>query len=127
MMTKRLYLIALFFGVSSALFAQKTNGYDLYVSSVIVNLLRKNMSILPINHSIITQKSFYTEGGNYPKVQLQLDNKNKHKTGTFSFNFVINTDKRYALDGHSNVVKYLSVFGHFDGDRGAGGGLTITY
>jgi hypothetical protein len=126
MMTKRLYLIALFFGVSSALFAQKTNGYDLYVSSVIVNLLRKNASILPINRSAFTQKSFYTEGG-CPKVQLQLDNKNKHKAGTFSFKLIINTDRRYALDGHSNVVKYLSVFGHFDGDRGAGGGLTMTY
>jgi hypothetical protein len=70
--------------------------------------------------------SAYTEGSPFEKVQLQLD-KNRHNSDTFSFNFVINTDRRYALDGHSNIVKYLSLFGHFDSDRGAGGGLTITY
>lgn len=126
MTTKRLFIIALFFSTALPLFAQKTNGQGLYVISVIMNLLHKNTSILPVNRSIITQKSFYTEGSPFEKLDLQLD-KNTHNSDTFSFNFIIDTNRRYTLDGHSNVVKYLSLFGHFDGDRGAGGGLTITY
>jgi hypothetical protein len=126
MTTKNILIIALFFWATAPLFAQKSNGHDLYVISVIVNLLSKKTTILPINHSIIAQKPFYTEGSYFEKIDLQLD-KNTHNSDSFSFNFVINTNRKYALDGHSNVVKYLSLFGHFDSDRGAGGGLTITY
>jgi hypothetical protein len=127
MTTKNLLTIALFFSAMTTLLAQRTIKYELYVSSAIVNFAHKNTLLLPDNHQIIAQTSLFTEGGNAVKVQLHLDKKNTHNTGSFPFSFVLNTDKKPTVDGGSNVVKYLSLFGHFDSDRGAGGGLTITY
>lgn len=127
MTTKNLLTIALFFSAMTTLLAQRTIKYELYVSSAIVNFAHKNTLLLPHNYQIIAQTSPFTEGGNIAKVQLQLDKKNTHNAGSFPLSFVINTDKKPMVDGGSNLVKYLSLFGHFDRDRGAGGGLTITY
>jgi hypothetical protein len=126
MTTKKLIIIALFFSAMTPLLAQKTSGNDLYVASVIVNLLRKNTFILPKNRSIIAQKSFYTEGSPFEKIPLQLDKKPTVGTFDFPLTFVIDSHKKSTADGRT-VVKYLSLFGHFDTDRGAGGGLTMTY
>ena len=126
MTTKNILIIALFFLASVPLFAQKTNGHDLYISSAIVNILRKNTAILPKNSSIMVQKSFYTEGSSFRKIQLQLDKKTAVGTFDFPLTFVIGSHKKSTADGRT-VIKYLSVFGHFDTDRGAGGGLTMTY
>jgi hypothetical protein len=127
MTTKNILTIALFFSAITTLLAQKTIKYELYVSSAIIHFAHKNTLLLPNNYQIIAQTSPFTEGGNMAKVQLHLDKKNTPNTGSFPFSFVLNTDKKPMVDGGSNVVKYLSLFGHFDGDRGAGGGLTITY
>jgi hypothetical protein len=126
MMTKKLIIIALFFSVTTPLLAQKTNRNDLYVASVIVNILRKNTFILPKNRSIIAQKSFYTEGSSFEKIQLQLDKKTSVSIFNFPTTFVIHSQKKSTAEGRT-VVKYLSLFGHFDTDRGAGGGLAVTY
>jgi hypothetical protein len=127
MTTKNILTIALFFLAMTTLLAQKTIKYKLYVSSAIVSFAHKNTLLLPNNHQIIAQISPFTEGGNTTKVQLHLDKKNTHNAGSFPLSFVLNTDKKSTVDGGSNVVKYLSLFGHFDSFRGAGGGLTITY
>jgi hypothetical protein len=136
MMTNRLIIIALFFSATTPLLAQKTNGNDLYVASVIVNLLRKNTFVLPKNRSIISQMSFsrfsgrrftpYTEESPFEKIDLQLDKKPTVGILDFPMSLVINSHKKSNANGHT-VVKYLSLFGHFDTDRGAGGGLTMTY
>jgi hypothetical protein len=127
MTTKNLLTIALFFSAMTTLLAQGTIKYELYISTAIVNFAHKNTLLLPDNRQIIAQNPPFTEGVNAAKVQLYLDKKNTHNTGSFPFSFVLDTNKKPTVDGSSNVVKYLSLFGHFDGDRGAGGGLTITY
>jgi hypothetical protein len=126
MMTKKLIIIALFFSATTPLLAQKTIGNDLYVASVIAHLLRKNTFILPENRSIIAQKSFYTEGVAFEKIQLQLGKKTSVSIFNFPTTFVIDSQKKSTANGRT-VVKYLSLFGHSDTDRGTGGGLTMTY
>lgn len=135
-MTKRLIIIALIFSATTPIFAKKTNGQNLYVISVIAHLLRANKFVLPTNRSIIAQKSFsrfsgrrftpYTEGSSFEKIDLQLDKKPTVGVLDFPMSLVINSHKKSDANGRT-VVKYLSLFGHFDTDRGAGGGLTMTY
>jgi hypothetical protein len=127
MTAKSIITIALFFLAMTTLLAQKTIKYELYVSSAIVSFAHKNTLLLPNNHQIIAKTPLFTEGGNAVKVQLHLDKKNTHNAGSFPVSFVLDTDKKPMVQGGCNVVKYLSLFGHFDSDRGAGGGLTITY
>jgi hypothetical protein len=61
------------------------------------------------------------------KIRLQFGREDIPITNRFRLNFVINTDREYTIGGRYIVIKYLSLSGHFDSDRGAGGGLTITY
>jgi hypothetical protein len=125
-MTKRLIIIAFLFSAMTPLLAQKTITYDLYAINIIAHLLRENRVVLPVNRSIIAQKSFSTEGSSFEKIQLQLDKKTSVSIFNFPTTFVIDSQKKSYADGRT-VVKYLSLFGHFDTDRGAGGGLTLTY
>jgi CopA family copper-resistance protein len=42
-------------------------------------------------------------------------------------NFMINTDKEYALGMRYIITKYLNLSTHYDSDMGLGAGITITY
>jgi hypothetical protein len=127
MTAKKLLIIILFFSAFVPIFAQKTMSYNLLVNSAIWDFLRENTAKIPENRSIIAQNTFYTEGSSFVKMQLELEKKNTFDSDSFQTSFVIDTDKKSTVDGHFSLVKYLSVFGHFDGDRGAGGGIAITY
>jgi hypothetical protein len=42
-------------------------------------------------------------------------------------NFMINTDKEYALGFRYIITKYFNLSTHYDSDMGWGAGITITY
>jgi Multicopper oxidase len=61
------------------------------------------------------------------KIRVQLGREDIPITNRLRLNIVLNTDKEYTIGGRYILIKYLSLSAHYDSDRGAGGGLTITY
>ncbi|CAN5541215.1 hypothetical protein BH11BAC1_BH11BAC1_09460 [soil metagenome] len=61
------------------------------------------------------------------KFRFQLSREDIPLTPRLRMNWMLNTDKEYALGFRFIVSKYISLSTHFDSDMGLGAGLTFTY
>ena len=61
------------------------------------------------------------------KLRFQLSREDIPLTPRIRTNFMINTDKEYALGMRYIVTKYFNLSSHYDSDMGWGAGITITY
>ena len=61
------------------------------------------------------------------KLRFQLSREDIPLTPRIRTNFMVNTDKEYALGMRYIVTKYFNLSSHYDSDMGWGAGLTITY
>ena len=65
--------------------------------------------------------------GHTGKLRLQLERRDMALNNNFFFDWLINTDKEYAVSFRYMVSKYFSVSTNYDSDYGWGAGLTLTY
>lgn len=63
----------------------------------------------------------------YGKLRFQLMREDIPISPRLRANFMLNTDKEYALGIRYIITKYFNLSTHYDSDMGLGGGLTITY
>lgn len=61
------------------------------------------------------------------KFRFQLSREDISVTSRLRLNWMINTDKEYAVGLRYILTKYISLSTHYDSDMGYGAGLTITY
>ncbi|PAW95357.1 copper oxidase [Mucilaginibacter sp. MD40] len=61
------------------------------------------------------------------KLRFQFSREDIPLTPRLRSNFMINTDKEYALGLRYIVTKYFNLSTHYDSDMGLGAGLTVTY
>jgi len=61
------------------------------------------------------------------KLRFQLSREDIPLTPRLRTNFMINTDKEYALGMRYIITKYFNLSSHYDSDMGLGAGLTIVY
>lgn len=61
------------------------------------------------------------------KLRFQLMREDIPISPRLRSNFMINTDKEYALGVRYIITKYFNLSTHYDSDMGLGAGLTITY
>jgi len=61
------------------------------------------------------------------KLRVQLMREDIPVSPRFRANFMVNTDKEYALGMRYIVTKYFNLSTHYDSDMGLGAGITITY
>jgi CopA family copper-resistance protein len=61
------------------------------------------------------------------KFRFQLGREDIALTNRLRLNFMLNTDREYALGARYVLTKYFSLSSHYDSDMGLGGGLTIIY
>ena len=63
----------------------------------------------------------------YGKLRFQLSREDIPVTPRLRTNFMVNTDKEYALGMRYIITKYVNLSTHYDSDMGWGAGVTITY
>ncbi|TKK66290.1 copper oxidase [Ilyomonas limi] len=63
----------------------------------------------------------------YGKLRFQLMREDIPVTPRLRANFMVNTDKEYALGMRYIITKYVNLSSHYDSDMGWGAGITITY
>lgn len=63
----------------------------------------------------------------YGKLRFQLIREDIPVSPRLRANFMVNTDKEYALGMRYIVTKYFNLSTHYDSDMGLGAGITITY
>ena len=63
----------------------------------------------------------------YGKLRVQLMREDIPLTPRLRGNFMLNTDKEYALGMRYIITKYVNLSTHYDSDMGLGAGITITY
>jgi len=63
----------------------------------------------------------------YGKMRFQFSREDIPLTPRLRGNFMINTDKEYALGMRYIITKYVNLSSHYDSDMGLGAGFTITY
>jgi CopA family copper-resistance protein len=63
----------------------------------------------------------------YGKMRFQLTREDIPVSPRFRTNFMLNTDKEYALGVRYILTKYINLSTHYDSDMGLGAGFTITY
>ena len=61
------------------------------------------------------------------KLRFQFSREDIPVSPRIRTNFMLNTDKEYALGIRYILTKYFNLSTHYDSDMGLGGGLTITY
>lgn len=61
------------------------------------------------------------------KLRFQFSREDIPLTPRLRSNFMINTDKEYALGMRYILTKYFNLSTHYDSDMGLGAGITITY
>ena len=61
------------------------------------------------------------------KLRVQLSREDIPVSPRLRANFMINTDKEYALGMRYIITKYFNLSTHYDSDMGLGAGITITY
>lgn len=63
----------------------------------------------------------------YGKMRFQLTREDIPVSPRLRTNFMLNTDKEYALGVRYILTKYINLSTHYDSDMGLGAGFTITY
>ena len=63
----------------------------------------------------------------YGKLRVQLSREDIPVSPRLRANFMLNTDKEYALGMRYIITKYFNLSTHYDSDMGLGAGITITY
>ncbi len=63
----------------------------------------------------------------YGKMRFQFSREDIPLTPRLRGNFMVNTDKEYALGMRYIITKYFNLSSHYDSDMGLGAGFTITY
>jgi len=61
------------------------------------------------------------------KYRFQLSRQDIPVTPRIRFNWLVNTDKEYAVGLRYTLTRYFSVSTHYDSDMGLGAGITINY
>ncbi|MEP6947706.1 MAG: hypothetical protein ABI863_00465 [Ginsengibacter sp.] len=61
------------------------------------------------------------------KIRFQLSRDDVPLTNRLRFNFMVNTDKEYAVGFRYVVRKWLALSSHYDSDMGLGPGVTLIY
>lgn len=73
----------------------------------------------------LTVADFRVDG--YGKFRVQLAREDIPLTPRLRLNWMLNTDKEYALGFRYIATKYVSISSHYDSDMGIGAGITFTY